>query len=489
MGTILLFIFKSILVAGIFLLYYWLVLRQKRMHAFNRFYLLGVVVCSLAIPLCHFRWTVSSPVPAGAGFVIRNIDRFGPGEVGATTGVGNQLRGDLIAYGLYILVAAWLLCRTIVQVRKVYLLRNRLGVCHKQGYRLVETTLPQAPFSFMNTLFWNSNIPADSEDGQRILIHELNHIRQWHTLDKLFLQLVTALFWINPFYWLVRQELSLQHEFLADEAAISPHDTASFARMLLTVQHPGIHRHIVHSFFHSSIQRRLFMITQPTKVSNRMLRSLLVLPLLCSLVFLLSFDTDDQRLNKARHRVVLVLDAAHGGSDIGGRNDEGGLEEKKLTAVVCNKIKELAARYNIEVVPTRKDDINVSMEQRIKVSNAGAGDLFISVHINKSAPGAVEKGSGYELILSNGNPQFGNSKVLASAIHAAFGEMKLQARLIERKLYVLTNNQLPAIAIECGFIDNPENMAVIMDDQKLEAFCQKILAGVVSYDNYLHGHQ
>jgi hypothetical protein len=54
------------------------------------------------------------------------------------------------------------------------------------GFTFIETDLRQAPFSFFNNLFWRKTIELNSVDGEKILRHELVHIRQGHTCDKLF---------------------------------------------------------------------------------------------------------------------------------------------------------------------------------------------------------------------------------------------------------------------------------------------------------------
>jgi N-acetylmuramoyl-L-alanine amidase len=48
---------------------------------------------------------------------------------------------------------------------------------------------------------------------------------------------------------------------------------------------------------------------------------------------------------------------------------------------------------------------------------------------------------------------------------------------------ILAKNARPAIAIECGFQDNAEDLATILDDQKLDAMCRRVLSSIVAYSN------
>ena len=76
---------------------------------------------------------------------------------------------------------------------------------------------PCSPFSFGPWIF----LHHDGMDGQtlrEVLIHEQTHVRQWHTADILFSQLVCILFWWNPAAWVMRREVRMNLEFLADKA-------------------------------------------------------------------------------------------------------------------------------------------------------------------------------------------------------------------------------------------------------------------------------
>lgn len=60
--TVLLYLLKSTLISGIFIAYYWLALRDKKFHYYNRFYLFSASIISLITPLLNFNWfTVEEP--------------------------------------------------------------------------------------------------------------------------------------------------------------------------------------------------------------------------------------------------------------------------------------------------------------------------------------------------------------------------------------------------------------------------------------------
>jgi hypothetical protein len=68
------YILKTILISGIFLAYYWIALRDKKFHYYNRFYLLTASIMSLVIPLLKFNWfTVEEPVLYSSNKIIQYI--------------------------------------------------------------------------------------------------------------------------------------------------------------------------------------------------------------------------------------------------------------------------------------------------------------------------------------------------------------------------------------------------------------------------------
>jgi hypothetical protein len=190
-----------------------------------------------------------------------------------------------------------------VCVFKVYLLKSKGKVTVMDRFDFIETALDEAPFSFFRNLFWRKDLPVHDETGQRMLKHELTHIEQYHTYDKLFVAFTTYLFWMNPFYWLIRKELEVVHEFIADEEAVAGEDAAVLAEMLLKAHYHSNSLSIGQSFFYSSIKRRIIMLTSSKKVSYSYARRLLILPVAIGILVLLSFTIKDS-LSDSKHKQV-----------------------------------------------------------------------------------------------------------------------------------------------------------------------------------------
>lgn len=192
-------------------------------------------------------------------------------------------------------------------------------------------------------------------------------------------------------------------------------------------------------------------------------------------------NKEEQGIVKANKSLVIVVDAAHGGSETGTISDAGYLE-KDLMIVLCNKFASLAKEYNITAVQTRTADKNRTTEERIAIADATVAAIFLSFHINRNVPGKPVA-SGYEIIVAGNTPFYAKSKQLASQIIAGFHVSQTQTIYTEKNVIILATNARPAIAIECGFQDNAEDLATILDDKKLEVMCRGVLSSIVNYSN------
>jgi hypothetical protein len=272
---ILLYVLKTIVVAGIFFGYYWFALRDKKFHYYNRFFLLLSLTLSLIIPLFNFSWfTVESPVLTGSSQVFNFMIESGKSSPGIQL---DWMDWSLIGVGLVGIGLLLLLCVNII---KIYQLKQKAEVMHMDGFDFMSIEEEEAPFSFLDNLFWKKSISLHDNNGQKIFKHELTHIQQKHTWDRLYCQIVSSVLWMNPFSWLIQKELQTIHEFIADEEAVGNSDVASFAQMLLQTHYGNHFLNPSHSFFYSSIKRRLIMLTTSKKTKYSYVRRVMILPLL-----------------------------------------------------------------------------------------------------------------------------------------------------------------------------------------------------------------
>ena len=281
--TVLIYILKTIFISGLFVAYYWLALRDKKFHYYNRFYLLMTTSISLIVPLLNFNWfTVQEPVIYSSSEVLQFVLPTTKAKVNTSLIWSDYLLifASGIAFILFVLL--------IGHIVKIYLLKRKAIVTPMEGFDFVQTNEESAPFSFLNNLFWKQSISLQEESGQQIFKHELTHIQQKHTWDRIYCQIVASLFWMNPFNWIIQKELVAIHEFIADEEAVGNSNVEAFAKMLLQSHYGNHFLKPTHSFFYSSIKRRLIMLTTTKNTKYSYLRRVMILPVLIFSVCIVS---------------------------------------------------------------------------------------------------------------------------------------------------------------------------------------------------------
>jgi N-acetylmuramoyl-L-alanine amidase len=357
-------------------------------------------------------------------------------------------------------------------------------------FDFINTDLQQAPFSFLKNIFWRKDISLEETAGQQILEHELTHIKEKHSWDKLFMQIVLSVFWINPFFWLIKTELYFIHEFIADKKAIENKDASAFAAMLLHGQYGHAIFTPAQSFFCSPIKRRLIMLTTSKESRFSYARRIITMPLLACVMLLFACrlqKQDDVTLVHSNTPFRLIVDAGHGGKDDGAVGNNGA-KEKDFSLMISKKIKELSPQYGIDVVLPRDNDVFMSPSEKANFANAQNADAFISIHTNvKTEEDGDAKKSGIEVCISGDNTKYEESKVLGSAILQTLDKnFNVNLSLLQKKvgIWVLEANIHPAILIECGYIDNDEDLKILNDAAKVELMARKILEGVAMYANH-----
>ena len=288
------YLLKVTVCSGILFLYYHFALRNKVFHQWNRFYLLAIVVLSLLVPVLQFHFIHTEDTSSRTIQLLRVVQSAD--HYMETIYIQNH-RSMTTAQWLSIVytgISAFILAAVIRSFFKIYFIIRRHKVQLVNQIRFVVTHERGTPFSFFRYIFWNGKIDINTPTGQQIFQHELVHVKEAHTFDKLFLQVILILFWCNPFFWLIRRELQLIHEFIADKKAVHQHDTAAFAAMILQAAYPHQFSNITNQFSQSSIKRRLLMLTKIQNPRINYMSRVLALPLIAFTVLAFGFRTRSQ---------------------------------------------------------------------------------------------------------------------------------------------------------------------------------------------------
>ena len=278
MEAILLYFGKVILCSGVMFLYYQLSLKDKTFHHYNRFYLLLAILISLLLPLIKvedFTIEVSNEMY----LLLDRLQNFNTEK--------NLNNGNLylnIIFSALGLVSLYFLGKLTYGIFKIQQFKKQFQKESFDGINFYRTDLTEAPFSYFKNLFWKNTITLDSDVGSQILKHEMVHIEQKHSFDKILIEIVTAVFWFNPFFHIIKKEINLIHEYLADKKAVKNSDTKAFAQMLLASHFSGTQLPAASPFLSSNLKKRLKMLQKP-KTKFGYARRILALPVLFTVAF------------------------------------------------------------------------------------------------------------------------------------------------------------------------------------------------------------
>src|SRR5882724_9650968 len=233
------YLIKVFVCSGILLGYYWLFLRNKKFHHYNRFYLLGTLLLSVLLPFINIP-VFDQPDNQLSHAVYRTADVITVNALAAKA--AGPHRYDLFGWFLSAKNDLYLLYTGVIALILFTLIRTFLyirRISRKYPYEVINnlkfynTSEPGTPFSFFRSIFWNRELTLESENGQQIFRHELFHVQQRHTVDSVLAEIVTACFWYNPLFHIIKKELKAIHEFLADQYAASGSDRYAYAELLV----------------------------------------------------------------------------------------------------------------------------------------------------------------------------------------------------------------------------------------------------------------
>ena len=297
------YLLKSMILSGIFFGYYTLFLKNTIYHAYNRFYLLASMALSLAIPFFKLSmFSVTEEQAAGARQLLIYLTQLPASPVQEA-----YIDWEIIVIAV---ISSLFVCYLVYSVVRIFRLKAMNSKTQMGEFTFIETDLDEAPFSFFSNLFWKKSISIEDECGRKILQHELSHIREKHSWDRLFSQLICSVFWMNPFNWIIQKELQNIHEFIADRDAVGTGEVDAFAKMLLQTYYGNHFLNPSHSFYYSSIKRRIIMLTTSNVPKYAYLRKVAVLPMLAFILALFSIQLSakEAKENKAEAQSTAAKD-------------------------------------------------------------------------------------------------------------------------------------------------------------------------------------
>lgn len=273
----------------VFYLCYRLVLAGNTHYTLSRVYLLTSCIISFIIPLTQ----ISALIPN-----VQEVQTFTQASyVLPAANLNIPVQKQSFEFSVenilpYIYIAGALIAAIVFAVRlwRLFKITKAGKTCKYGNYQRIDLPDQKTAFSFFNYLYIGTGLKQPGT----IIAHELVHIRQKHTLDVLFLEILKIVNWFSPVVYLMQQSLKTLHEYIADEqTAALESDALSYSSFLLNNAYGLAGAPVTHSFFNNNLlKRRIIMLNQKRSGKLARLKYLAAVPLcagmLCTSTLLFS---------------------------------------------------------------------------------------------------------------------------------------------------------------------------------------------------------
>ena len=285
------YILKSTAILAILWTLYVLILERENMHHFKRFYLLASIIAAVCIPLFTItEFVYVQPVDFSL-FQNDEVIPFLANEPSEIIGTSfwNFANMLWLIYGIGVFIFSMRFIKNLNQIFRT------IHTNEKQREAPVTFVLLKQlinPHTFFNYIFLNKTKFENKALPKEVILHEETHAKEKHSLDIFFIELLQIVFWFQPFIWLYKHRIKLNHEFLADQAVLEQgYQPSKYQNTLLSFSSNHQEYSLSNAINYSSIKKRFTVMKTQTSKSKIWLLSLLTLPILGILFY--SFSDRD----------------------------------------------------------------------------------------------------------------------------------------------------------------------------------------------------
>ena len=223
--------------------------------------------------------------------------------------ISSEGRGALgwegIALIVYSVVVCVLLLRFLWQLISIILLKNNSQTAYIHDTEVYVLTNDEGPFSFFNWIFINPE-RHKSDEIEEIMMHELTHCQQLHSIDIIFAELFCVVFWFNPFVWLLKREVRLNLEYLADNSVLANgKDNKEYQYHLLGLTYRKHVATITNNFNVLPIKKRIKMMNKKETKGILKAKYMLYIPLVAMLLAVSNIETIARNVAKVTASVEI----------------------------------------------------------------------------------------------------------------------------------------------------------------------------------------
>jgi hypothetical protein len=200
-----------------------------------------------------------------------------------------QINWSHLVAGFYLIGVLFFLVKFVLSSLSLYKILHKAPSQKQNGFRFIDSKSAKTPFSFFNYIVFDSS-KFSEEELQNIIAHEKVHCKQKHSIDVLFSELFTIVFWFNPFMWFYKKAIQQNLEFIADNKAIkTTENKVNYQKTLLKITLNPRDLALANPFFQPLIKKRIMMLNKNQSKQRNVWKYTVVLPLL--VLFMIQFQT------------------------------------------------------------------------------------------------------------------------------------------------------------------------------------------------------
>ncbi len=282
MSLLLTYLFKLSLSLGVVFLFYQFVLRRLTFYSWNRWYLFIYSAVCFFIPFIDLSPVLESKSWSASPAIqwVPMLPAYNAAPV--KEGIGwEQIIVILVLAGAVIM-----LLRLLVQLFSFRRLLKKSSLLSDDGIRVYQVNEPIIPFSFGNAIFINQQLHS-TEELEEIIRHEFVHVRQRHSADIIWGELLCLINWYNPFAWMIKKAIRQNLEFIADDKVLQNGISKKEYQYMLLKVIGNNQFSIAPKFNFSSLKKRIAMMNKNKSARAKLLWFLFLLPVIA--VVLVSF--------------------------------------------------------------------------------------------------------------------------------------------------------------------------------------------------------
>jgi len=285
------YMLQAAIAMALLILPYILFFRKETFFRFNRVYLISALVVAILAPFAPKWISISDPSIA---FVLLNpIEVFPLAEVIVSAENAAQTLNIWDFLGMaYWIVAMILIGKLIIEISAIARIYQ---IGDKEVYNdetIIVHDSVEAPFSFFNAVYLSPEIRNDYARFSKIFKHEVTHIKYRHSIDAVLVELLCAVFWINPLVYVYKRALKAVHEYQADDV-VDDIDLIEYTQLLLSQSQSGLRLVLTNQFFQSQLKARIVMMMKQRSNEVNKWKYLVALPVLALSILLFSFKNSD----------------------------------------------------------------------------------------------------------------------------------------------------------------------------------------------------